>query len=402
MAISGNRRGVVRLLRAAPHASFEQAATAAGISISTKALVDTLRDADFRGRCDAVAATVFRAAAEPGRVAVLRSRHCPPVLTKLAAQDPSNRVQEHGRGIAGWNGRLPRASTAPRACLVKAARAPYKWDRSRAAQNVHTPPAVLVAFAADNETTIRDETAANNAAPVEALAALAVGDYTSQIAAARNPKCVSVLLNSIAATDNDDAVHTISMHRSCTRATIAVLASHDNVIPRAAAAAHELCDPATLKHLALDDDEDVRDAVAANPKCDAGTLTGLATDPDWAVRAAVAANPKCGAGTLAGLITDPDWEVRDAAETNPNCDPSVVAAMSISNDPEIRAEAARHRLCPPQILRKLASDEHWDVREGVAESRAGCDRDILAELAADDATAVRRAAQNALRSLGAR
>ena len=60
------------------------------------------------------------------------------------------------------------------------------------------------------------------------------------------------------------------------------------------------------------------------------------------------------------------------------------------------------RLCPSQILRKLASDEHWDVREGVAESRAGCDPDILAELAADDATAVRRAARNALHALGAR
>ena len=82
---------------------------------------------------------------------------------------------------------------------------------------------------------------------------------------------------------------------------------------------------------------------------------------------------------------------------------SLSRISAASTDTEIRAEAARHRLCPPpQILRKLASDEHWDVREGVAESRAGCDPDILAELAADDATAVRRAAQNALRAQSAR
>ena len=146
--------------------------------------------------------------------------------------------------------------------------------------------------------------------------------------------------------------------------------------------------------LAADPSSRVRGPAARNYAA-AAALRRLAIDTSPVVRKETARSPLCPADVLADLAADPDESVSAAAVGNSRCPPQALSDACENGSRQVRQRAARHRNCPPRLLKRLSKDEASVVRYAVVRNPR-CPPRLLKRLAGDADSVVRDAAQVAL------
>ena len=301
------QRTVLRAARSAP--ALPIAAVAAACGVNDKTAKRALRTIHNRGVCDRGAAQAYPTLASEQRVAMLKSRWCPPALRRAAETDRSLKARRAGTGTASWASTTKEiASAGPSAAAVLA--------------TLSRPPRA------------------------GARHALQVSDCT-RLAAGADPDCAAAVL--------------------------VRLASDRSWRVRTAAASHQRCPPLLLAVLAASNKHEprVRAAVASNPACPLDVFVRLGSEPNWNVRAGAAANQRCPTLMLHRFVRDDHYLPRSAVAANPSCSPEMALILADDQDDRVRVALATNPHADVSLLRRLVRDPHPKARSNATKTLRG-------------------------------
>ena len=191
--------------------------------------------------------------------------------------------------------------------------------------------------------------------------------------------------------------------------TLAKLADSPRASLRQRIATHGNTPGETLAVLALDQDEQVRQAAAQNPAAPAELLTtlgraealdlGLSADRLEALaalghhgRVLAARHPNTPRDLLEKLARDDDWQIRAGVAHHPLATADMLAPLLSIDSPDVHSALAAHPHTPGGVLAELAKKLDVSIRLHIA-AHPNAPASVLARLIEDGDTAIRTTAK---------